>query len=38
MTTDGILTDEQIAALTPEQRRELITRLEQPLSDLIDPE
>jgi len=38
MLTDGILTDEQIAALTPEQRRELITRLEQPLSDLIDPE
>ena len=24
MMTDGILTDEQIAALTPEQRRELI--------------
>jgi hypothetical protein len=38
MTTDGILTDEQIDALTPDQRRELITRLEQPLSDLIDPE
>jgi hypothetical protein len=38
MTTDGVLTDEQIAALTPEQRRELISRLEQPLSDLIDPE
>jgi hypothetical protein len=37
MMTDGILTDEQIAALTPAQRRELITRLEQPLSDLIDP-
>jgi hypothetical protein len=37
MMTDGILTDAQIAALTPEQRRELITRLEQPLSDLIDP-
>jgi hypothetical protein len=37
MMTDGVLTDEQIAALTPEQRRELITRLEQPLSDLIDP-
>ena len=37
MTTDGILTDEPIAALTPEQRRELVTRLEQPLSDLIDP-
>jgi hypothetical protein len=37
MMTDGILTDAQIAALTPEQRRELISRLEQPLSDLIDP-
>ena len=37
MTTDGILTDVQIAALTPEQRRELITRLRQPLSDMIDP-
>jgi hypothetical protein len=37
MMTDGVLTDEQIAALTPEQRRELISRLEQPLSDLIDP-
>ena len=35
--TDGILTDEQIAALTPAQRRELITRLEAPLSDVIDP-
>lgn len=35
--TDGILTDAQIAALTPEQRRELISRLEQPLSDVIDP-
>lgn len=35
--TDGILTDAQIAALTPEQRRLLIKRLEQPLSDLIDP-
>jgi hypothetical protein len=35
--TDGILTDEQIQALTPAQRRELITRLEAPLSDLIDP-
>ncbi|SPM33298.1 hypothetical protein MRAB57_1102 [Mycobacterium rhizamassiliense] len=34
--TDGLLTDEQIAALTPEQRRELITRLEQPLSDVVD--
>ena len=28
MMTDGILTDEQIAALTPEQRRDLIRRLE----------
>jgi hypothetical protein len=36
MRTDGILTDAQIAELTPEQRRELITRLEQPLSDVID--
>ncbi|BBY39479.1 hypothetical protein MMAN_36130 [Mycobacterium mantenii] len=36
--TDGILTDAQIAALTPQQRRELITRLEQPLGDVIDPE
>ncbi|HWT47780.1 MAG TPA: hypothetical protein VN255_04060, partial [Mycobacterium sp.] len=35
--TDGILTDAQIAALTPEQRRDLIIRLEQPLSDVIDP-
>lgn len=35
--TDGLLTDEQIAALTPEQRRDLITRLEQPLSEVIDP-
>ena len=38
MMTDGILTDAQIEALTAEQRRELITRLEQPLGDLIDPE
>ncbi len=37
MMTDGILTDDQIAALTKEQRRELITRLEPPLSELIDP-
>src|ERR1700739_4494067 len=37
MMTDGILTDAQIAALTPEQRRELISRLEQTLSELIDP-
>lgn len=36
--TDGVLTDEQIAELTPEQRRDLITRLEAPLSELIDPE
>jgi hypothetical protein len=36
--TTGILTDDQIDALTPEQRAELISRLEQPLSDLIDPE
>jgi hypothetical protein len=35
--TKGILTDAQIAALTPEQRRELISRLEQPLGDVIDP-
>ncbi len=35
--TGGILTDAQIAALTPEQRWELISRLEQPLSDVIDP-
>lgn len=38
MMTDGVLTDEQIAALTPAQRRELISRLEQPLSELIDPD
>jgi hypothetical protein len=37
MMTDGILTDAQIEALTPEERRDLITRLEQPLSDVIDP-
>ncbi|HWF29960.1 MAG TPA: hypothetical protein VG327_16595 [Mycobacterium sp.] len=36
--TNGVLTDEQIAALTPVQRRELISRLEQPLSELIDPD
>jgi hypothetical protein len=36
--TDGILTDEQIAALSPEQRRDLISRLEQPLSEVVDPE
>jgi hypothetical protein len=38
MMTDGVLTDAQIAALTPGQRRELISRLEQPLGELIDPE
>jgi len=37
MTTDGVLTDLQIAALTSAQRKELIARLEQPLSDVIDP-
>jgi len=36
--TEGILTDEQIEALSAEQRRELITRLEKPLSELEDPE
>ncbi|MEB4208956.1 hypothetical protein [Mycobacterium sp. 94-17] len=36
--TDGILTDAQIAELTPQQRRELITRLAKPLGDVIDPE
>lgn len=35
--TDGILSDGQIAALTPEQRRDLIQRLEQPLTELVDP-
>jgi hypothetical protein len=35
--TDGILTDAQIAALTPAQRRELISRLEAPLHEVIDP-
>jgi hypothetical protein len=35
--TDCILNDAQIAALTPEQRRELISRLEQPLGDVVDP-
>lgn len=34
--TDGILTDEQIEALTPDQRRDLIARLGQPVSDLVD--
>ncbi len=37
MMTDDILSDAQIAALTPEQRRDLITRLAQPLSEVIDP-
>lgn len=35
--TEGILSDARIAALTPDERRDLITRLEQPLSDMIDP-
>jgi hypothetical protein len=35
--TEGILTDDQIAALTAEQRRELIIRLELPLNELEDP-
>jgi hypothetical protein len=35
--TQGILSDAQIAELTPEQRRDLISRLEKPLSDVIDP-
>ncbi|WP_156687509.1 hypothetical protein [Mycobacterium sp. Marseille-P9652] len=35
--TDGILSDAEIAALTPGERRDLINRLEQPLNDLIDP-
>lgn len=34
--TDGVLTDDQIAALSPEQRRELISRLERPLGELVD--
>jgi hypothetical protein len=38
MITDGILTDTQIAALTPGERRELIRRLEKPLDQLVDPE
>jgi hypothetical protein len=37
MMTDGILTDVQIAALTPAQRRELINRLQAPLGEVIDP-
>ncbi|OBK21010.1 hypothetical protein A5634_11090 [Mycobacterium asiaticum] len=35
--TEAILSDDQIAALSPEQRRELISRLEAPLSELEDP-
>jgi hypothetical protein len=35
--TADILTDDQIATLTPGQRRDLITRLEQPLNDVINP-
>lgn len=31
------LTDEQIEAMTPQQRRELIIRLERRMSDLVDP-
>lgn len=37
MMTDGILTDVQIAALTPAERRELIIRLQAPLREVIDP-
>lgn len=37
MMTDHILTDAQIAALSAEQRRDLITRLVQPLDELVDP-
>lgn len=36
--TRGILSDAQIAALSPAQRRELISRLELPLHELEDPE
>lgn len=36
--TETILSDDQIDALTPAQRRELITRLERPLSDIEDPQ
>ncbi len=35
--TDGILTDDQIGALTAAQRRDLIHRLERPVSELVDP-
>lgn len=31
------LTDEQIEAMTPQQRRDLIVRLERPVSDLVRP-
>jgi hypothetical protein len=36
--TETILTDLQIAGLTPEQRRDLITRLELPVSEVEDPD
>jgi hypothetical protein len=36
--TETILTDLQIAGLTPEQRRDLITRLELPVSEVENPE
>ncbi|MEE6178774.1 hypothetical protein [Mycobacterium sp. 050134] len=35
--TDAILSDAQIAALTPVQRRALIARLEQPVHEVVDP-
>ncbi len=35
--TDAILTDDQIAALSPQQRRDLISWLERPLGELVDP-
>ncbi|BDB40108.1 MULTISPECIES: hypothetical protein [Mycobacterium] len=35
--TQHILSEEQIAALSPAQRKELISRLEQPLSELVEP-
>jgi hypothetical protein len=31
------LTDEQIEAMTPQERRELIIRLERPMSDFVNP-
>ena len=34
--TDDILSDAEIAALTPGQRRDLILRLERPLDELVD--